>query len=121
MLVMSDEVIGMAKHILGGVTVTPETLAVDVIERVGPGGHYLTQEHTRQHFNREFWFPTLIDRRQRGGWEADGGKTMAERVRAKVLDILERHEPLPIPAKVEARLKDIVAQADARHKKQGAR
>jgi trimethylamine:corrinoid methyltransferase-like protein len=46
---------------------------------------------------------------------------MAERVRAKVLDILERHEPLPIPAKVEARLKDIVAQADARHKKQGAR
>jgi trimethylamine--corrinoid protein Co-methyltransferase len=121
MLVMSDEVIGMAKHILGGVTVTPETLAVDVIERVGPGGHYLTQEHTRQNFKREFWFPTLIDRRQRGGWEADGGKTMAERVRAKVLDILERHEPLPIPVKVEARLKDIVAQADARHKKQRAR
>jgi trimethylamine--corrinoid protein Co-methyltransferase len=116
MLVMSDEVIGMAKHILGGVTVSPETLAVDVIERVGPGGHYLTQEHTRQNFKREFWFPTLIDRQQRGGWEADGGKTMAERVRAKVLDILERHEPLPIPAEVEARLKAIVAQADERHK-----
>jgi len=116
MLVMSNEVIGMAKRILGGITVTPETLAVDVIERVGPGGHYLTQEHTRQHFRTELWFPTLMDRHQRRGWEASGGQTMAERVRAKVVDILERHEPMVIPAEVEARLKEIVAQADERHK-----
>ena len=116
MLVMSNEVIGMAKHILGGITVTPETLAVDIIERVGPGGHHLTQEHTRQHFRTELWFPTLMDRQQRRGWEASGSKTMAERVRAKVVDILDHHEPMPIPAKVEARLKEIVAQADERHK-----
>jgi trimethylamine--corrinoid protein Co-methyltransferase len=117
MLVMSNEVIGMAKHILGSITVTPETLAVDVIERVGPGGHYLTQEHTRQHFRTELWFPTLMDRQQRRGWEASGRKTMAERVRAKVVDILEHHEPMPIPAEVEARLKEIVAQADEHHKR----
>jgi trimethylamine--corrinoid protein Co-methyltransferase len=116
MLVMSNEVIGMAKHILGGITVTPETLAADVINRVGPGGHYLTQEHTRQHFRTELWFPTLMDRQQRRGWEASGRKTMAERVRTKVVDILEHHEPIPIPAEVEARLKEIVAQADERHK-----
>jgi trimethylamine--corrinoid protein Co-methyltransferase len=115
MLVMSDEVIGMAKRILRGVTVTPETLAVDVIERVGPGGHYLTQEHTRQHFRTELWFPTLMDRQQRRSWEASGRKTMAERVRAKVVDILEHHEPMPVPAEVEARLKALVAQADERH------
>jgi len=116
MLVMSNEVIGMAKRILSGVTVTPETLAVDVIERVGPGGHYLTEEHTRQHFKTELWFPTLMDRQMRRGWEASGRKTMAERVRAKVKDILEHHQPLPIPADVEARLKEIIAQADERHK-----
>jgi trimethylamine--corrinoid protein Co-methyltransferase len=116
MLVMSNEVIGMAKHILGGITVTPETLAVDVIEQVGPGGHYLTQEHTRQHFRSELWFPTLMDRQQRRGWEASGSKTMAERVRAKVKDILEHHEPLPIPTEVEARLKEIVAEADEQHR-----
>jgi trimethylamine--corrinoid protein Co-methyltransferase len=116
MLVMSDEVIGMAKRILRGVTVTPETLATDVIEEVGPGGHYLTQEHTRQHFKAETWFPTLIDRQMRRAWEAGGGQTMADRVRAKVLGILESHEPLPIPADVEARLVDIVADAEERHK-----
>ncbi len=115
MLVMSDQVIGMARRILGGIAVTPETLAVDVIEGVGPGGHYLTQEHTRRHFRSEFWLPTLMDRQMRRSWEAAGRKTMAERVRAKVLDILEHHEPLPIPEEVEVKLKEIVAQADERH------
>ena len=116
MLVMSNEVIGMAKHILGGVTVTPDTLAVDVIEQVGPGGHFLTQEHTRRHFRTELWVPSLMDRQMRRGWEASGRKTMAERVRVKVRDILEHHEPLLIPAEVEARLKGIVAEADERHR-----
>ena len=116
MLVMSNEIIGMAKHILGGVTVSPETMAVEVIERVGPGGHYLAQEHTRQHFRKEMWFPTLIDRQMRRAWEAGGAKTMAERVRARVVDILEHHEPMQIPSEVEARLKEIVAEAEDRHK-----
>ena len=116
MLVMSNEVIGMAKHILGGITVTPETLATGIIEQVGPGGHYLTQEHTRRHFRKEIWFPGLMDRQMRRSWEAGGKKTMAERVRAKVKDILEHHEPVPIPAEVEARLKEIVAQAEERHR-----
>ncbi|HSR32690.1 MAG TPA: trimethylamine methyltransferase family protein, partial [Anaerolineae bacterium] len=116
MLVMSDEVIGMAKRILGGIAVTPETLAVDVIERVGPGGHYLTQEHTRAHYKAETWFPTLIDRQMRRTWQATGSKTMAEQVRAKVLDILEHHEPLPLPAEVEARLAELVVQAEERHR-----
>ena len=115
MLVMSDEAIGMAKRILSGITVTPETLAVDVIDRVGPGGHYLSQAHTRQHFRTELWLPTLMDRQHRRGWEADGGKSMADRVRAKVLDILKGHEPLPIPAEVETGLKEIIARAEERY------
>jgi trimethylamine--corrinoid protein Co-methyltransferase len=116
MLVLSDEVIGMAKRILAGVKVTPETLAADLIEKVGPGGHYLTQEHTRTHFRAETWFPTLIDRQMRRTWQAAGGQTMGERVRAKVLNILEHHEPAPLPDGVEARLKEMVAEAERRHR-----
>ena len=115
MLVMSDEVISAAKHILGGVTVTPETLAVDVIDRVGPGGHYMAQEHTRQHFRSEMWFPTLMDRQMRRVWEASGQLTMGDRIRAKVLSILDGHQPMPIPVEVEAGLAGIVAKADERH------
>jgi len=96
MLVMADEVIGMAKRLLAGVTVTAETLAVDVIEQVGPGGHYLTQPHTRRHFRTEAWFPTLIDRQMRRAWAVGGSETMAQRVRARVRDILKQHQP-PCP------------------------
>jgi trimethylamine--corrinoid protein Co-methyltransferase len=115
MLVMADEVIGMAKRILGGIRVTPETLAVDVIEQVEPGGHFLTQEHTRTHFRAETWFPTLIDRQMRRTWQAAGEQTMADRIRSKALSILKSHEPLPIAASVEAELRRIVAQAEERH------
>jgi trimethylamine--corrinoid protein Co-methyltransferase len=115
MLVMADEVIGMAKHVLGGVAVTPETLAVDVVERVGPGGHFLTQEHTRQNFRTQFWFPALMDRQLRRSWEAGGSKTMADRVREKVIHILDRHEPAPIPADVQSHLQDIIARSDAQN------
>jgi trimethylamine--corrinoid protein Co-methyltransferase len=115
MLVMADEVIGMAKRILGGISVTPETLAVEVIDEVGPGGHYLTQEHTRRNFREEVWFPTLMDRQMRGTWEKTGEKTMADRVRAKVVDILEHYEPLPLPDEKEAAVKEIIAEAEARH------
>jgi trimethylamine--corrinoid protein Co-methyltransferase len=115
MLVMSDEIIGMAKRILAGVRVTPETLAVDVVEGVGPGGHYLAQEHTRAHFRDEIWMPTLIDRQMRRAWQAGGAQTMGDRVRAKVVAILEHHETLPIPDDVEGELRAIVARAEARH------
>jgi trimethylamine--corrinoid protein Co-methyltransferase len=113
MLVMCDEAIGMAKRILSGVTVTQETLATDVIARVGPGGHYLTQEHTRQHFRTELWRPTLMDRQLRRAWQVNGSKPLARRVREKVLRILKHHEPQPIPEDVKTRLKGIVAEADA--------
>ncbi len=115
MLVMSDEAIGMAKRILRGVAVNSETLAVDVIERAGPGGHYLAQEHTRSHFKQELWLPTLMDRQHRRAWEVSGGSTMAQRVRTKVLHILEHHEPMPMAPDVEARLKEIIVQAEERY------
>jgi trimethylamine--corrinoid protein Co-methyltransferase len=117
MLVMCDEVIGMAKHILGGVTVTPETLAVDVIERVGPGGHYLTQEHTRRHFRSDLWFPRLMDRQQRRAWEASGAQTLGERVRARVVEILREHEPEGLAEGVEAALREVVVRAERGSKK----
>jgi trimethylamine--corrinoid protein Co-methyltransferase len=52
MIVLSDELIDMFKHILKGVTVDAESLATDVINKVGPGGNYLQEKHTMRHFRR---------------------------------------------------------------------
>ncbi len=116
MLVMCNETIGYVKRILRGVQVDEESLAVDVIDRVGPSGEYLTDKHTLHRFKQEFWFPTLIDREGYENWADRGRKPMRQRVREKVLDIIENYEPQPIAGDVLERMKAIVAAADERHK-----
>ncbi len=114
MLVMSDEIIGMVKRILRGVAVDDDHLAVEVIHGVGPGGHFLANDHTIEHFRREFWFPALMDRTRREAWEKAGQKTLGQRVREKVKDILQNFEPPALPPGVEGKLREICRRADER-------
>jgi len=113
MVVMSDEVIGLVRRIMGGVEVTEETMALDVIDQVGPGGHFLGEVHTRRHF-RENWYPILINRTTYDTWLEDGGLTYGQRAKARAREILESHEPEPLPEKVQAAVRAIVQRADAR-------
>jgi len=115
MLVLSDEVISMVKRILRGIRVDGDTLALDVIANVGPGGHFVGEEHTRRHLRGEHWLPRLMDRTNRETWEKNGAKTMDRRVREKVTDILEQYEPDPLDKKLLGELKTIVALADERY------
>lgn len=110
MLVMSDEIISMVKRIVGGVVVDDEHLATDIIDRVGPGGNFLAEDHTLKHFRTEFWLPKLIDRSRRETWEKHGSQTLGQRVRAKVIDLIEHFDPAMLPN--EDKLKAICARAD---------
>jgi trimethylamine--corrinoid protein Co-methyltransferase len=116
MLVLSDEAISMAKRIMQGIPVNKESLAIDVISKVGPGGHFLQERHTMTHFKKDIWIPTLLDRRNLGDWEEAGRKSMGDRARNKVRGILEAHVPLPIEEKVVKELKAMIAEADEKYK-----
>lgn len=111
-LVMCDEIIGMVKRIARGITVDDETLAVDVIDAVGPGGNFLGEDHTRRHFRSEFWMPKLMDRWNWETWQANGAKTLGQRVKEKTLEIARTYNPEPIPEDVMVKLKAICARAD---------
>jgi trimethylamine--corrinoid protein Co-methyltransferase len=91
MLVMGDEVVGMVKRYLQGITVDAETLAQEIIQKVGPGGNFLLEDHTFTNFRKEHWIPTLMARQKYDTWENEGGKTMGERVQEKIRHILETH------------------------------
>jgi len=121
MLVMSDEVISMVKHIMHGITVDDEHLATQVIERVGPGGHFLADDHTLAHFRKQFWFPALLDRSRWSNWEAAGRMSLGERVRQKVKDIIEKFHPEPMETKTEQKLEAIIARAERGGQKKKAR
>ena len=115
MMVASDEIIDMVKHILGGIPVTDETMALDTIDEIGPGGHYRKHNHTT-HFETGIWQPKLIDRQNWENWKLAGGKAYQQRVRQRVIEILEADtEPL-VDEAMYKELHRICELADARHK-----
>ena len=113
MLVMGDEIIGMAKRFIRGIEVTTETLARDVIERVGPGGHFLQEDHTFDHFRRELWMPTLMARQSYDDWQQSGSKDMARRVRDKVIEFIQDHQAPGLPDKTVSALDKLKRQGEA--------
>jgi len=106
-LVLGNESIGMAKRFIRGIEVNRETLAREVIEKVGPGGHYLDQDHTYNHFRSELWRPGLLARSAYDEWESDGSKDMAARIQDKLEEIVKNHRAPSLPDKTLAALGEI--------------
>ncbi|MGQ9667648.1 MAG: trimethylamine methyltransferase family protein [Anaerolineae bacterium] len=97
-MVLVNEVLYMVRQFLKGLEVSEETLAVDLIDHVGPGGHYLNEEHTLRHF-REAWYSELFDRAMLDQWKQKGGKRFEERLREATQKAMA-HVPKPLPAEV---------------------
>ena len=110
-LVMDNEFARMIKFAVGGITVDDETLAVDVIAEVGPFNDFMGHAHTRKHM-REQSPSALIDRRVRDEWEASGSTTLYDRATAKAREILDTHQPPPLPESVVAEMRDIITDAE---------
>jgi trimethylamine---corrinoid protein Co-methyltransferase len=107
MLLMDSEIWSILCAMARGIEVNDETLALDAIRAVGPGGNFLTQKHTKKH-NRELWVPALFDRRPYNVWEEkrDGAREWA---RDKAQWILKNHQPTSLDPKLDAELGRIVA------------
>ena len=110
-LVMDNEFAGMIKHVLNGIPVDDENLAVDVIHDVGPLKDFLAQRHTLKHMKTQSQ-PKLIDRRRRSKWLELGGTDIKERAAAKAREILETHQPDPLPEDVLATMRSIIEDAE---------
>jgi trimethylamine--corrinoid protein Co-methyltransferase len=80
---------------------------VDAIKRVGPGGHFLQDDHTLDHF-RENWMPGLTDRKTYDNWKAEGATSMGGRTREKIKYILENHLPESLSAEVDGEIERIL-------------
>jgi len=99
--VIDDELCGMVKRIQRGFDVNPDTLALDVIKNVGPGGHFLDKDHTFDHFRTEFYQPRLSNRDDFVTWQASGSPQSAEAANKKFKEILSTYEPPELPANVD--------------------
>lgn len=96
-LIIDNEICGMALRLNRGIDISEETLAVDLIRDLGPGGDYLTTGHTFEWFKKEPYIPSaVIERRDRKNWENDGARGAFEKARDKVKEILAHHRPAPL-------------------------
>lgn len=112
-LVICDEIAHMVKRILNGVSVTDETLALDVIRQVGQGGSFLMEEHTLRHFRQELFFPALFRRQTVEQWLARGGRSILEVAHQRVQEILAEAGPVPLPEGADAAVEDCLQRAIA--------
>ncbi len=108
-MVVDDEILGMVKRILRGIEVSDETLAVDLIKKMGFSGNYLFDNHTRAHV-RELWQAKLGETGTREAWKSAGGKSTTEKAQERVAEILAAPAP-EFPADLGAEFDAIIAAA----------
>ena len=126
LVVISDEVLGMARRLTAGIEVTDQTMNLDLIEKIGPGGRYdqIKDGDAFDDFadfgdddeyvpkdSRVNYKNRLVNREARELWEKSGSKTLTEVANQKVRDIIEGHEPMPLPKGIAAKVRDVVENA----------
>ena len=107
-IIFDDEIYHTHRILVEGIDVSTDGLALDVIGAVGPRGHFLAQEHTRQSM-REMWIPRLTH----PGPSRDGRPVpdLRRRARAEFDRILAEHQPEPLPEAAQAELRAILESA----------
>jgi trimethylamine--corrinoid protein Co-methyltransferase len=110
-VIIDNEILGMVYKIKKGVKVDSETLGLELIDRVGPGGSYLAEKHTREHLLEEHFIPEIFDRNVRQTWSQRGSKDSVQTAKEKARKLLKEHFPKPLDKDVEKRLDVVMKQA----------
>jgi len=111
-LLMQSEIIAYLESVACDMVFDDETFAVDVVEAVGPGGTFVAERHTCDHFRDELWFPSLLDRGYYDAWRDAGGADLAARCASEKTRLLAEHAPEPLPADLNRELSRIVKAAE---------
>ena len=106
MILLGNEAINTVKRFFKGIEISEESLGLDMIHEVGPGGDFLSEDHTVRHFKAEIMHSRLLDRGQYQAWEKGGRLTMADRLTREARRILETETPMLLGG-------DLPAQYDA--------
>jgi trimethylamine---corrinoid protein Co-methyltransferase len=110
MIVLTDELVSMTNNLMKAIDTSTDSLMLDEIDRVGPGGHFLNSDQTLNRF-RDFWYPTLLDRSIRSTWLRKGATTLGNRLNGKVKEIIKDHKPEPMNKSVVKQVHEILSRA----------
>lgn len=100
-----------------GIEVTDDTLALDIIKKVGPGGNFISEKHTFDNFKKEWFMPKLFNRQINAKWTADGSPTLADLANRKLKKILDEHKPNYLDKDISKQCDDIIKELLKKYKK----
>ncbi len=115
-LVMCDEIISYVKRFVRGFDIDDAHIGLDIIREVGPGGEFLSTEHTIEMYKTEHWRPHQCTRVNLDTWLIKGHKAGAEMSTEKAREILKTHTPVPLSDTVAATLSEIRNEAETKLK-----
>lgn len=107
-MVIEDEMISYIKRVLRTFKVSDETLALDVIKKVGRDGNFLIQDHTLRSFKKDIWFPSIYNRNKWENWVMKSNNTLVKRADIRMREILSRERNKYISDELEKELDAIV-------------
>ncbi len=109
-LVIDNEILGMVMRAVEGIRVDDESIGLDVIKKTGPGGNFVTTNHTRRFMRKEHYTPTLSDKDFREDWETKGSKDTFQRAAERVDEILAgpaRNLPTEVRGRILSEIQNI--------------
>jgi trimethylamine--corrinoid protein Co-methyltransferase len=107
---IDNEICGIVKRIRKNIEVNEDTLALKLIETVGPGGHFLDKEHTCLHFKNEFYHPEISNRSNYNSWKIDGARHAMDVAKDKYRAILANFEPPQLSTSIDKKLQKYIEE-----------
>ena len=104
--VIDNEAIGMIQRMLSGIKTDPATLGFDTIDKVGPGGHFILEDHTVEHMMDEFYYPEFADRSNYDMWETKGRPDMLSNAKTAVEAVLKDGPTKTMDASLVGEIRD---------------
>ncbi len=108
-MVLDNEFLGALKHLCREIEISEDTLALETILEVGPGGGYVDQPHTARYFRREHWQPQLWTRSMLTPWREAGSQLDVDLARQRVLDLQRSSRLAPQASFTAALEKDVLS------------
>jgi trimethylamine--corrinoid protein Co-methyltransferase len=113
-LVFCDDCMAAVRRMAAKLVVDEDALAMETMKAVGPGGTFLSQDHTLRNFRRELWMPGLLERRNWDLWENDGAMDIFKVAERKTLEMLAADSETLLPAEVQDQIDEVVKNAQVK-------
>ncbi len=107
-ILLADEIIGIIKYMLQPLNFNDESIPLEVMNKVGPGGNFLLEDHTTENFKKSFCFPRFFDRNTFETWENNGSKDLHAILNENAKEIFNNHKTEELSEEIKQRINAIV-------------